>query len=90
MRLKGLLKSLQDEDPREDSEPGIEENIRYVEWLMRWYCQKPSAFLANVIVARLEALSIQEQNGELTDSGWACQRLIRNWQYIADRQRARA
>lgn len=90
MRIKGLLKTLQGEDPLETCEPGIEENIRYIEWIMAWYCKQPSLFLANVIVSRLEALRTQERNGELTDSDWACQRLVRNWQYIAERQRRKA
>ena len=100
MTLKGLLKSLATEkscrvplpgiDTSPVTEATIEENIRYLEWLMSWYCQRPSLFIANVIVARLEALRMQEQNGETARDGWSCKRLVQNWQYIAERQRARS
>ena len=45
--------------PNEIDAPGFEETMRYVEWLMRWYCRKPSLLIANIIVSRLEWLGSQ-------------------------------
>lgn len=66
-----------------------DELVKAIEWLMNWYCHKPSAFLANLIVTRLEYLKSIEQQGESPHPDWACQRLLKNWEYIAQRSERR-
>ena len=88
MRLKRVLAEVEQFEHREN-DPGIEEIINYIEWLMIWYCRKPSTFIANIIVSRLEELQDRNSNGELEDPEWCCDRLLRNWEYIAERRRSR-
>ena len=75
-------------EPKDDR--GLEEAVDFIEWLMIWYCKKPSAFLANLIVTNLESLKDRNANGEVVDSNWSCDRLLKNWEYIAERCRHRA
>ena len=87
MIVKRLMRAIEEPPAQDLPQPGIDETIDYIEWLMIWYCRKPSAFLANIIVSRLEELREREADGELGAGHWACQRLIRNWAYIAERRR---
>lgn len=89
MELKKFLNSLNKDSCNDIDDPGIEESIQYIEWLMTWYCNKPSLLIANIIVSRLEALRQLERNGDRADPEWACQRLLRNWKYFASHQRPR-
>ena len=73
-----------------EDDRSFEDKIDYLEWLMIWYCKKPSAFLANVIVTNLETLKERNTDGELSNSEWSCNRLLKNWEYIAERCRHRA
>ena len=76
--------------PQDDiSEQSIDEIVGYIEWLMSWYCRKPSMFLASIIVSRLESLQARERGGELVAAEWACHRLLRNWEYLVERNRVR-
>ena len=87
--LFGRLVKTVDPEPEEETEQTLDETVRYIEWLMAWYCRKPSALLANIIVERLESLRSQVQQGEILDPEWSCQRLLQNWEYIAERARVR-
>jgi len=70
-----------------ETEPTIDKTLDYIEWLMIWYCRKPSVLLANIIVVRLQSLRIKVSQGENIDPDWTCQRLLQNWEYIAQRIR---
>ena len=87
MLSKHVVGAVDIESP--EAETTIEEAVNYIEWLMTWYCRQPSLFLANIIVTRLESLRTRKQQGELVDPEWACHRLLRNWEYIAQRGRTR-
>ena len=89
MLIEWLAKLKDEPIIEEEIEPTTEESVRYIEWLMIWYCRKPSVLLANIIVERLESLRTQVEQGEVLDPEWSCQRLLQNWEYIAERARAR-
>ena len=72
-----------------DGGPSLEEVLEYLEWLMRWYCREPSMLLATIIVSRLEWLREQERDGDGPAPEWSCSRLIRNWEYLAERCRGK-
>lgn len=87
MLAKSLTREIENTMTRETDKPGIDETVEYIECLMIWYCKKPSRFLANLIVSSLEELRAGELDGETAAGLWACQRLIRNWEYIAASRR---
>jgi len=89
VELNKFFTSLNQANCNDVDDPGIEESIHYIEWLISWYCNKPSLLIANIIVSRLEALNELAQNGDPADPEWACQRLLRNWKCIAAHQRQR-
>ena len=68
----------------------FEETVDFIEWLMIWYCKKPSSYLANMIVSHLESLKQRNANGQLVNSDWNCDRLLKNWEYIAEHCRHKA
>ena len=70
-----------------DGGPTVEEVLQYLEWLMQWYCREPSMLLATIIVSRLEWLREHEPEFESPAPEWSCSRLIRNWEYLAERCR---
>lgn len=65
---------------REEHE--IEDLIRYVQHLMIWYSKKPSLYLANNIVAKLELIKQRKENSECGPRDWECERLIKKWLYL--------
>ena len=67
----------------DDAESATRENIATIEWLMTRYCHRPSACLANDIVARLEWLRERAAEVDAEDPDWTCQRLLGHWHYIA-------
>ena len=89
MLVKRLMRAIENPPIHETAQPGIDETIDYIEWLMAWYCRKPSNFIANIIVSRLEDLRKRGDAGEAGVGEWSCDRLVRNWQYIAERHRSR-
>ncbi len=91
MLLKRIAAAIDENETllQTESESTVEETVNYIEWLMVWYCRRPSVILANIIVDRLESLRQRVQQGEVLAPEWSCQRLLQNWEYIAARGRAR-
>ncbi|MEM7564952.1 MAG: hypothetical protein AAF353_18205 [Pseudomonadota bacterium] len=89
MFFKRLVKE-RNPEPIKPTDPALDETVRYIEWLMAWYCRRPSFVLANIIVEKLQFLRVRVQQGELLDPEWSCIRLVQNWEQIAERSRNRA
>lgn len=87
MLLTSLLAKLRYPQPVEASaEYDQEELLQYIEFLMRQYSFKKSFYLANCIVQKLELLSdeMDRNPGRVTEL--ECQRLLRQWRYLAARR----
>ena len=87
--LSSWLTKNTEPEPGRETEPTLDDSVHYIEWLMAWYCRKPSVMLANVIVERLETLRSQVQQGDILDPQWSCMRLAQSWEHIAERNRTR-
>ena len=72
------------------NEFSVDQIIDHTEWLMIWYCRKPSIFLANLIVSSLEMLISREDCAEPAKQEWASPRLLKHWAYIAENSHKRA
>lgn len=72
----------------ERDEHEIEDLIRYVQHLMKWYGKKPSLYLANNIVGKLELIKERQGNCECGPRDWECERLIKKWSYLVQARKS--
>ncbi len=85
-KTKTTLNKIEYPYPEEDQL--IEETILYIESLMRRYTRQRSVWMASIILTKLKFLRQCYLDGLHNQSQWACERLIRNWEYFTERQKA--
>lgn len=82
---EAIMKKIRPVVGKEEHE--IEDLIRYVQHLMKWYSHKPSLYLANNIVSKLEQIKERKEDCECGPQDWECERLIKKWCYLAQARR---
>ena len=68
---------------RDAEQMGVDEAIRYVKALMRWYGAKRSFHLANKIVYVLEQIRERVSESEQGAEKLRYERLVRQWQLLS-------
>ena len=63
----------------------LEEQSLYITYLMKWYAEKRSTYMANLIVKNLELFRQCTDDCDDVVTLMKCERLIRQWRYLAQK-----
>ena len=85
MLFKSFFRKLSPELlPSKDEDWDVEDQARYIAYLMQWYAVKRSAYLANLIVVNLESYKARSDGQDNEATAMKCERLIKQWRYLAN------